>query len=395
MRRRHLLTVAGALLAAGCNTASDEPTTGTTTESPRPTPTESGTPTRTERATDTRTRTETPTDTPTESPTETATESPTETATETPTETETPTPDPAVQEAATHIETAREKLGEALDAFLAFGGEDNDSLTVVDASTDDFSFPPVTNPVSDATDALDQIPDGATDEQEQTASDLREVGVFLDHAARAQMNMTRAFAAVETAREFYYDEAFDTVGNARQTMTDEVEEARDELATIEDNSGSDAIDSFDRLSQTDYIVKRDQLEREADTVAELESIFGTLIDAMRSFGTGINSYLGDTPRRSENDFREAENSFTDATDSLDSLSAAEPFRDGIDELLSVTEALEAGSVDLEAAAAAIIRGDESEKNDREDDARAQFQSSEIASNQIEPVERFLRETAEQ
>lgn len=273
-------------------------------------------------------RTETPDAGSTPAPT--ATPEPTATPTPEPTATPTETPEgsaPAGEEAATHIETGRDRIRTAVDEY-ADGGD----LTGVRADAEGFVPGDVYAALVRTNSAVSRAATlAATDEQETTVDRLDGVVAFLTRATAAQENVIEGHDALVAAREALDDEVTD-LADAR---VEEVDTAREnaERALSHLSVGSDAsdMDAVGVVDDDDYRTKREQFDAATTALDDARS-------EVADFSDGI-VLLGTARSRGENgDEDDAVEDATDAQERLEEVASA--FGDLVDDLPSEASAFE-------------------------------------------------------
>jgi hypothetical protein len=380
MRRRSLLATAGFVLLAGCGQGpgtgqdtTDGETTATTTTPP-------GTTTTGQQTTETA-QTETLSE---PQPTEQTTQ--TETATET--ETETSTPSQAERTATDRIETARGHLSDALDAYLAFLDAEDPSLLDVDASVR-VTVSNVSNPVSQARSALNEVPQGANDHQQDTVDKLRGVAAFLNQGIRCQAELYDAYDEFQFVVERIYNENLagvpDDIGRIRQ----EKDRASDFLDTLEADSDSSDVSAFEGISGSVYNRKVEQYGAEIDALTTLADAMTDFREGMDAFGDAVDAYEGRDYRDARELFPTADEEFGVASDTLSSMDTPESVADTVSELADVTRVLSNGSRDMARASRAGFEGRAGDRNDAFEAAEEDFQSNEIVVGRIDSVEELL------
>ncbi|AQL42945.1 hypothetical protein BV210_09555 [Halorientalis sp. IM1011] len=374
MRRRTLLATVGAGLAAGCSESipllGDE--TPANTES---TPQDS----------------ESPSESP---PTETAESTATDAEpTEEPTETE--TPNRAERRGAEVVGNAREQLGKAYDAYVAFAdaGEDSgegEPATLLDVTvTTEVTFSHVASPVSKARSTLDDLPRRASGEQIEAERRLRGVATVLDQGIRCQDDLRDAYEEFDYVLGRIYADSTGTVPNALGRMRTNRSDAADHLNTIETETAVEDVDAFDRLDQSAYEAKVAQLRRAVSAFETLPDALANVKRGLDAFRNGSEDYRNERYLSAERAFPTARDELRSATDTLANLDAPEPMADAIADLASVTDALALAAVDLETAADTGSRGEREERDAALADARAHLRESEVAVERLEVVQRLL------
>jgi len=379
MRRRMLLATAGSLFAAGCSQL----------PGPGPTETSSGTDERTDTGTADRTAgaTDTTVDTPTSTETDTPTETPTETPTDTPTETAADTPSPAERRAAEQLDTARGHLSDALGQYTSFAGEEATLLDV--NATVDVTSPNVTNRVREARTALDEVPSGASDEQQTTVDQLRVVAAFLANAVRCQDELFDAYDECTFVVDRIYAERFGGIGDDISRLRSERDAARSAFQTLQSETDAASMEAFDDIDGETYTQKLDQMASEV-------TAFDTLAGALDSFRRGMEAFEDATDAYEQRDYRDARELYPTAAEhigaanaDLSDLSPPDSIEDKIDELVVATDSLAAAATDMGDAARAGFRGDASGRNDGEDRAEEHLRSPEFLEDRIDSVEQLL------
>jgi len=378
MRRRTLLATAGTMLFAGCGDIAEEvpvvggdgTETGTTTTGP--TTTETSVPTETE--------TETLTDTPTE------TETPT--GTETPTETETPTPSQAERTAAEQITTARDFLSDALSAYVGFAEDEESTLLDVDASVD-VTPSAVTQPVSDARTALDEVPDGANAEQETTVAQLRGVGTVLGQGVRCQADLYDAYEEFLFVVDRIYAESLAGVPDNIGQLRSERDRAQGFFDTLEADSGAADMTAFEDISESTYTDKVEQFRAELDAFSEIADAMTTFRRGMDALEEAISAYREENYRTAREEFPTADSELAAVSDRLLALEAPDSVAEKVSEIVTVTNVLANGSREMARASRAGFEGRSSDRRDAFEAAEAAFRESEFVVDTIDSVENLI------
>ena len=267
-------------------------------------------------------RTETPDGESTAAATETP--EPTATPTETPEPTATPTETPdepaaAEEEAAQHIETARDRIDTAVDEYA-----DDGDITDVRADAEDFVPGDVYAALVRANSGASRATAlAATAEQETTAARLEGVVAFLTRATAAQENVVEGHDALVAAREALDDEVTDLV----DARVDEVDTARENaeraLSHLTSDTDASDVEAVDALDDDDYETKREQFDAATDA---LDDATGEVSD----FADGVD-LLNAARTRGENGNEDA--AVEDATDAQERLEeVASAFGDIVDDL---------------------------------------------------------------
>lgn len=327
MRRRTFLAASGALFSAGCSEIIPPPRTTRRT------------------GTNTGTADGTPSDTvPTPGPQETE-PGPGETtgqsteATET-TEAGTETPTQAERTAADAIATARTDLTDALTAYVDFADGDEPTLLDVTAATK-VSVSAVTGPVSDVNTTLDEIPEGASTAQKETAQRLRGVGAFLRSAINCQVPLHNAYSKFRFVTDRIYAESYGSIPSEVSQMRDRADAANGHLQTLQ--SGSDRTDTqaFAGISESLYDQKVDQLQRSVTGFETLADTLTSVSDGVEAFGKGTSDFTEDQYDNAENQFTTANEDLRTAVGELDGLAVPDSITTDVADLRSVVSALSA------------------------------------------------------
>jgi hypothetical protein len=373
MRRRTLLATVGAGLAAGCSESIpllDEDTPASTDSTPQ-----------------TREPPESP---PTETADPTATDAET---TEEPTETE--TPNRAERRGAEVIGNARDQLGDAYDAYVAFadaGGDGSEAgtATLLDVTVaTEVTFSRVTGPVGEARSTLEELPRRASGEQYQASRRLRGVATVLDQGIRCQEDLRSAYEEFDFVVGRIYADNTGTVPNALGRMRTAQSAATEHLDAIESGSAVEDVGAFDRIDASTYEAKVDQLRRAA-------SAFETLPDALAGVKRGLDafrgagqSYRNEQYLSAEREFETASSELRPASDTLAGVEAPSPMADVVTDLAGVTDALALAALDLETAADAGSRGEREGRETALADAKAHLRESDVAVERLDVVQRLL------
>lgn len=366
MRRRTLLASAGVAFA-GCSEVVPDPrpteTTGTGPE------TTSGSPTGTA-------LTETATS---ETPTRDETAEPTETA----------TPSTPERRAAERIAAARDHLDEALAAYVGFAEGADATLLSVTAATR-ITTSRVTNPVREAREELDAVPDGASDAQVTIARRLRGVGTFLGGSARCQARLRSAHSAFEYVVGRLYAERTGGVPDNLGTMRENHDAARSHFETVEAESSAEDAAAFEGVDADTYEAKTAQVRREVIAFGSLPDALAASRRAVDAFASGTDAYRNESYRTAEREFTTAAEQYGTAETTLDALEAPEAVASTVRELVADVGVLSAAASDLARSAQA---GSEGRRDPREaafESATDRLRAASPRVREMESVERLLR-----
>lgn len=302
MNRRAFVVVLGSLLG-GCATDDGEPS-----------------PTTQEPTTTSRT---------TEPPTTTRTATSTETATETLTTTEEPTVTEN-ERAAAFIETARQKLENAVRTYAGFGDGGTDMLSV-DASIGGFNYARISNQVREATDALSKAERTATESQQTVIERLRGTGRFLVYGARCQTHLASGHRFLhDIATRVDENDLEPLRGIPPEEVRDDQAEAARWLATLREETRRRDVTALAAITRTSYTRVLNQLEAETTTLGEIERTFDPLYETYRLYKHADNY-------SNYEEAIDAEERFRDIAATFEDLDAAESMQDEVDRLLEVTQ----------------------------------------------------------
>jgi len=376
MRRRTLLATVSAGLAAGCSesvplldddTPADTESTPPNGESPSESP-------------------------PTETAESTATDAE---PTEEPTETE--TPNQAERRGAEVIANARDQLGDAYDAYVAFAdaggtGGESEPTTLLDVTVaTEVTFSDVTSPVGKARSTLDELPRRASGEQYEAERRLRGVATFLDQGIRCQDDLREAYEEFDYVLGRIYADSTGTVPSALGRMRTNRSAAAEHLDTIETETAVEDVDAFDRLDTSTYESKISQLRRAVAAFETLPDALANVKRGLDAFRTATGDYRNGSYLSAERTFVTAEEALRPAADTLATLDAPEPMAATVADLAGVTDALALAAVDLETAADTGSRGEREEREAALADAKAHLRESEVAVERLEVVQRLLNQ----
>lgn len=375
MRRRSLLATAGTVLLTGCSqivpppqetvtdTAASSP--GDETTAPTPSPTDA-------METDRLTEPEPTTDEATETTTDEATE----------------TPSAAERQADEALTTAREHLSRAVDAYVGLADADDATLLNVTAATK-VSRSDVVSPADAARSALDDVPEGATASQRRTAEQLRVVASFLVEAIRCQSELWPAYDEIQFVVGRLYAEQFPTVDSSVGEIHDQCDDAREYLDTIHEETDADSTAAFDGIDADTYDRKVAQFEREIDGFDTVADAVATMRDGLEAFGDGVTEYDRDNYRLAREPFRTAADECGAANETLVGMETPTAVTETVSELASVSDAIAAGSADLETAAAEAVELNWDERDAAYESASEHLRSSTVAVDRIDSVQEAL------
>lgn len=386
MRRRTLLATTGVLVTAGCSAlrggdgtdtdAATDTATGTGTDAP----TETQTP-----PTSTETLSE---PAPTTDGTETTT---TDAATETEPE-ETPTPTRAERRAAREIDSARSKLSEALAEYVAFAhsSESEPTLLSVDASVN-VTIADVTNPVSAARTALDEVPEQASSDQQATVDSLRGIATFLDRGVRCQATLYDAYEDFVFVVDRFYAENTGGVPDEIANIRAETADARGYFETLTAESDPSDTTAFDGLDEATYTDKVGQFRAELDAFPIISDGLTAFRRALETFLEAADDYLDGDYRDPREQFPEAADDFRTAKQTFTAINVPRSVAAPVANLVSISDALAPACDDLAAAARAGYTGDSSDREDAFAAAQAHLESSDVAVEKLDTVEELVDE----
>ena len=396
MRRRTLLATAGVLWSAGCSAFRIE--TGTETGGS------------TDAATDTDGSTPAPTDgPPTESPTRSAPEQTTEatdtdtaTDTETETATETATPSEAEREATRQIDQARSRLSTASSEYVAFAAEtdgadsgsggdgEGPTLLDVDASVN-VTVADVTNAVSRARQALDDVPEEASADQQATVEALRGVATFFDRGVRCQAELYDAYQDFVFVVDRFYAENTGGVPDEIANIRSETDRARGYFDTLAAETSADDTTAFEGLDETTYTGKIDQFEAELDAFPTIADALSAFRSALETFLDAVDDYESGSYRDPREEFPDAASDFRTAARTLSAFEAPGSVTDTVTDLVSAAEAFAPACDDLAAASRAGFTGDSSDREDRFEAAQEHLRSSDVVVENFDTVAELVEE----
>lgn len=381
MRRRSLLATAGLVLFAGCEQG---PGTGTDTTDAETTATTTG-----QQGTSPPGAATTSPDAATETLSEPQpTEQTTQTDTATETETETATRSRAERRAADQIDTARGHLSDALSAYLTFVDAENPTLLDVDASVS-VTISDVTAPISEARTALNEVPQGANEDQQATVDELRGVATFLDQGIRCQAQLYFAYDEFQFVVERIYNENLAGVPDDIGRIREKKDRASGFFETLQSDSDPSDFAAFEDISQNTYTRKVDQFDAEIAAFTTLADAMTAFRDGMDAFNEATDAYVSRNYRDARELFPTADEEFGVASDTLSSMDAPESVAGTVSELVDVTRVLSNGSQDMARASRAGFEGRTGDRNDAFEAAEEDFQSNEIVMNRIDSVEELL------
>jgi len=313
MKRRALLA-ALAPLTAGCFGATGAQTTG---------------------------ETEPATPTPEETPTPTPEETPTETPEETPTETPEPTPSGDRTAAIEQIDTAQDRLREAV--YIYTGGVSNDLLDV-SADTAEFDDRSVLLKLSDAQTAINEAERVAvTDEQAETVASLRELQRFLTQATDLQAWLIEGNEEIVDVYDAIDDGDDESTVEAALDDTKRVlEETSQPLEVITEGVDLAATTTTDVIGKEEFEGKRTQFKHEHDVLEQLHDALSTVqsareeLDAARAMADKGDYYKAEDAAERAADTLEG--TVEDLEDlSEDPPSRADAFEGLVDDVLDVAQ----------------------------------------------------------
>jgi len=393
MRRRTLLATAGVLCAAGCSAFRIETGTETGDSTDTATDTDGATPAPTEGP---------PTETPTQGapdPTTDATDTDTATATETEEPTETATPTEAEREAARQLDRARSRLSTALTEYVAFAAETDGSgeddgegptLLDVDASVS-VTVADVTNPVSRARQALADVPEDASADQQATVEALRGVATFFDRGVRCQAELYDAYQNFVFVVDRLYAENTGGVPSEVASLRSETERAQEFFDTLAAETGADDTTAFEGLDEATYTGKVDQFEAELDAFPTIADALTAFRSALETFLDAVDDYESGSYRDPREEFPDAASDFRTAARTLGALDAPDSVADTVADLVSAAEALAPACDDLAAASRAGFTGSSSNREDRFEAAQEHLRSSDVAVENFDTVAELVEE----
>ncbi|MFB6301913.1 MAG: hypothetical protein ABEH78_03510 [Haloferacaceae archaeon] len=257
------------------------------------------------------------TGTPAGNGTATATPGPTETATATPEQTASAS---AAEEAATgHIETARERIGTAVETYA-----DSGDITDVGADAEGFTPGDVYAALVRANSAVSRAGAlAATDDQETTVARLEGVVAFLTRATAAQANVIEAHDALTASRRALVDGESGEV-SARRAEVDAARKAAERaLSHLTSEATADDMAAVDVLDAGDYETKREAFEASTTALADAVGAVSTFADGLELLAAARNrGENGDTAAAAEDAagaesrFKEVASTFGDLVDGL-------------------------------------------------------------------------------
>lgn len=381
--RRTLLTAAGSILLAGCNSNSGEQDLGTryaqTTRSA--TTTATATPTTVEPADiNIETRTETP---PEQRRRETRTERETTTQQETATETQTQGP-------ADSMTAARANLRDAVAEFWA-AGADSETLVSVTAASVDFDEQAVLDDVSTARDNLDEAQTFRAAEQDRIENH-RAFATFLEWLAETQASVIDCYQRLQEVLEHLYAEELSEAGGARARYDGAVQEARSQFEGFQERTRDGNTTAMDVVSRDAYSEKVDQWETELSGFEDLSSPLQQTRDGLDSFGEGVDSYTRSDWQSAESDLFGANNDFQIASSTLRSYDAPPAINGTVGTLRTTVQQLDEGTGPLSESAAAARSGEESDRVEELEAAIEAFEQS-VKVRQLPSYEQLRSETS--
>lgn len=298
----------------------------------------------------TRAQTSEPTDTATPVPRSTPAETPEPTPAETPAETPEPTPAAEQTEAVEAIDTAQDRLREAV--YIYTGGVSNDLLDV-SADTSGFDDRSVLLKLSDVQTAVNEAERvAATAEQTRTVDALRRMQRFLTQATDLQAWLIEGHEAITDAHDAIDDEdGEEAIEEELDAVDSAVEGASRPLAVVTEEIEPAAAGGTDTIEADEFERKQTQFEHELDVLGQLRDALSTVqsarseLDAARSKADDGEFYSAE-----EAADRAAE-SLEDAVDDLEDLdddppSRAGAFEDRIEDVLALTRDYAAEADDL-------------------------------------------------
>jgi hypothetical protein len=396
MRRRTLLATAGALCSAGCSAFRIETGTETGGSTDAATDTDGTTPASTERP---------PTETATQGapdPTTEATDTATATDTETETATETATPSEAEREAARQLDQARSRLSTARSEYVAFAAEadgadsesggDGESPTLLDVDASvTVTVSDVTNPVSRARRALDDVPEDASADQQATVEALRGVATFFDRGVRCQAKLYDAYQDFVFVVDRFYAENTGGVPDEIASIRSETDRARGYFDTLATETSADDTTAFEGLDEATYTGKVDQFEAELDAFPTIADALSAFRSALETFIDAVDDYESGSYRDPREEFPDAAADFRTAAQTLSALDAPDSVAGTVADLVSAAEAFAPACDDLAAASRAGYTGDSSDREDRFAAAQEHLRSSDVAVENFDTVEELVEE----
>jgi hypothetical protein len=362
MRRRTLLATAGIGLSAGCSgflPDSEGTPTDETTDAPAPTPTDGSAPTP-------------PTD-------------PTVTSDTGTTDEPTATPHPRADEV---IADARAHLAAAHETYVAFAGEDATSILDVTAAVD-VSIGGVSNEVSAARSDLADAPGRANEPQQRTIEALGNVGTLLERGIRCQSELQNAEESLSYVLDRVYAEQLTRVPNRIDQLRSEQDLAREHFDVVAGETAAADVDAFEPITTATYEDKISQFEAELTAFEALPDPLLATWRGLRAFIDASNQYLGESYVDAGQRYPTAVTELQAAADGLAAIDRPDSLASRLEALTSVTSALAAASVDLQAAAEA---GQEGRRDDREAAfaaAESHLRSSSVAVERLDTVQELL------
>ncbi|MFB6142453.1 MAG: hypothetical protein ABEJ30_03820 [Halorientalis sp.] len=292
MTRRRLLVAGGSMLLAGCGGQQDpsenrfiETRTEATRQGQDRQTRANGT------ASGARGSNGTATDTPSGRPTERPTEPPTEPQadTDTPTETprETPRTDTRPDSARESFARARTMLSEAFDAFVATAADA--SILAVDSSHVNFNPSAVHRYADNAREYIDHAERLAGDQR--TIAELRGAASYIDRLATVQSVVVGVYEQVSTAIDALSREDFSAADGPITFLDRDVRQARDEVATLREETDPSDVDPFGEITPVAYRAKFEQFLGELDVLERLDGPLRHASEGLRPMSQGTEAVI--------------------------------------------------------------------------------------------------------
>ncbi|MFC7204942.1 hypothetical protein ACFQJC_15600 [Haloferax namakaokahaiae] len=363
MNRRTYLATAGGVLLAGCTSSEGNPDDTTTTANP---------------TTETTTQTPEQTTETTESPTPTPEETETETQTET-----TETPDEADQ-ILNRIATTLDKV---VVQYAAAAGQNQSFLDL--NSTSGFSFDENSEYLYAARKRFNTLDGDLSDEQKQRRSRLRGAYWFLWWTGKTYEQLAEANYRSKNAVSRLYSGEYHQIESRADAIVTATENAAAPFSSLKKDSDAESLDAISELTPEDYETTVSQIETEISRFGTFADQILLLSASMQRLHEGFEEYLGERYDDASGTFYTLFRDFEELNEEFTTVDPTEALERAYEEFACITGALSEGCLLLDEAATAGGNEIAEKQQAAESDAREEFNSCDIVSEEIGSVAEFF------
>jgi len=261
------------------------------------------------------------------------------------------TPTPANERTMRLVTEAVGQLREGLDEYTSFAGR-NAGILDVDPTVTSFDRAPVVNTLDGVAGTLEEALQTAEPGQTANIQALRQVYVFVRHAAFVEHALARAYERFDWAMERLYNENTTRAELAVPDIESRVRTAQEHFQVIQQLTQPRAMAAFDYLSESEYEQKVGFFEGETEAFVDFMDAIRDTADGIREMQRGVDLYRDDNYRNAERYLSGARGSFSTAGSSFEFIFGAEPIEPRANRELEIITTLEQAMEDLERAAEA-------------------------------------------